>query len=122
MAHVAVGFFPAGELEKALAMWPALLAGWDVHSYPAYCRGVDAHLRQLDLPAGTTVLLAPIEVKYFVRWCAKEGLDPAAPASRSRYATTVATRGRTRAWPPAPSDSCWCGAEKPYEECCGASA
>jgi hypothetical protein len=120
--HIAVGWFPAGELEKALALWPDIVAGWGVSSYVDYCRSVDAHLRQLDLGPDTSVLLAPIEVKYYVRWCTKEGVDPAVSSSRSRYATTIATRGRTRAWPPAADKGCWCGRDAAYAECCGAGS
>jgi hypothetical protein len=120
--HVAVGWFPEGELEKALALWPGLVATWNVRTYADYCRGVDAHLRALELEPGTSVVLAPIEVKYFLRWCSKEGLDPAEPASRSRYATTIATRGRTRKWPPDAHKGCWCGRDESYADCCGRAA
>ena len=120
--HIAVGWFPVGELEKALALWPGLVAGWGVSSYEEYCRAVDTHLRQLDLGPDTSVLLAPIEVKYFVKWCANEGVDAAEPSSRSKYATTIATRGRTRPWPPAPDKGCWCGRDEAYALCCGVEA
>jgi hypothetical protein len=118
--RVAIGWFPAGELEKALAYWPTLLKGWGATSYVDYCRAVDHRLRGLDLPPGTEVLLAPIEVKHFVKWCAREGIDSAAADSRSMYATEVAGRGRVRRWPPAPGKRCWCGRDKAYETCCGA--
>ena len=117
--RVAVGWFPAGELEQALALWPALLEGWGVSGYAEYCHGVDRHLRALDLPDGAEIVLAPIEVKYFVKWCAREGVDSAAPDSRSMYATDVATRGRVRPWPPKPGKRCWCGRDEAYETCCG---
>lgn len=117
--RVAVGWFPAGELEKALALWPNLVAGWDVASYVDYCHAVDRHLRELELPPDTSVLLVPIEVKYFLRWCAKEGMDAAAAESRSNYATTIATRGRVRPWPPPRDKRCWCGRDEAYEDCCG---
>ena len=106
--HVAIGWFPAGELEKALALWPNLLDGWGVSGYAEYCRAVDHHLRQLEFGSETDVLLAPIEVKHYVKWCAREGLDSASPESRTSYAMEVATRGRTRPWPPAPGKRCWC--------------
>jgi hypothetical protein len=117
---IAIGWFPAGELEKALALWPGLVAGWGVSTYAEYCKGVDAHLRQLDLGPDASVLLAPIEVKQFLKWCATEGVDPAEPSSRSKYATTIATRGRVRPWPPAPEKGCWCGRDESYANCCGA--
>jgi hypothetical protein len=119
---VAVGWFPADELEKALALWPGLVAGWEVHTYVEYCRGVDRHLRQLDLGPDATVVLAPIEVKYYVKWCANEGRDPAEPSSRAAYATTIATRGRVRSWPPGPDKACWCGRDESYALCCGVDA
>jgi hypothetical protein len=120
-SYVAVGWFPAAQLEKARVLWPDLLGGWEVvSSYQDYCRAVDRHLRQLDLPGDTQVLLAPIEVKHFVKWCAQHGADPAAPASRAGYAKEVATRGRVQEWPPAPDRPCWCGGDKMYGACCGA--
>jgi hypothetical protein len=117
--HVAIGWFPAGELENALAIWPNLLDGWGVSGYVDYCRAVDRRLRQLDLPEGADVVLAPIEVKHFVKWCAREGVDSAASDSRSMYASEVATRGRVRPWPPAPGKRCWCGRDEAYQTCCG---
>jgi len=117
--RIAVGWFPAGELEQALAMWPTLLDGWGASGYAEYCLGVDRHLRALDLPDDASVMLAPIEVKHYVKWCAREGIDSAAPDSRSMYATDVATRGRVRQWPPKPGKQCWCGRDEAYELCCG---
>jgi hypothetical protein len=90
-----------------------------VTSHADYCRDVDQRLRALDLPEGTQVLLAPIKVKHFVAWCSREALDPAAPDSRSMYATDVATRGRARRWPPPRGKRCWCGRAEAYENCCG---
>jgi hypothetical protein len=100
-------------------MWPSLLAGWDVANHREYCRAVDRHLRELDVPADSHVLLAPIEVKYFVKWCSRHDADPAAPDSRAGYAKEVATRGRVQPWPPAPDRPCWCGRDNTYENCCG---
>jgi hypothetical protein len=117
--HVAIGWFPAGELEKALSLWPNLLAGWGVSGYPDYCHAVDHHLRVLELGPDTDVLLAPIEVKHFLKWCAREGIDSAAPESRTSYAMDVATRGRARPWPPPRGKRCWCGRDEAYEACCG---
>lgn len=116
---VAIGWFPAGELEKALGMWPQLLAGWGVSTHAEYCRAVDRQLRELELVPGSDVLLAKIEVKHFLKWCGREDVDPAAPDSRAAYAREVATRGRVKPWPPAPGKRCWCGRDKPYEDCCG---
>jgi len=118
--HVAIGWFPRGELEKARALWPNLFEGWAVSSHLDYCRAVERHLRQLELPTGTDILLAPIEVKHFVKWCAREDLDSAAADSRSKYAIEVATRGRVQSWPPPGGEPCWCGRGKAYKACCGA--
>ena len=117
--YLAIGWFPAGELERARVLWPNMLAGWAVASHRDYCYEVDRHLRQLDIPEDTRVLLAPIEVKPFIKWCAREGVDSAAPDSRSKYATTIATRGRVQPWPPAADRPCWCGRGQTYEDCCG---
>jgi hypothetical protein len=116
---VVAGWFPEGELEKAVALWPELIEGWDVHSYSDYCKAVDEHLRALDLGNDVEVSLAPIEVRRFIRWCSKVGADPSASTSRSKYATTMAARRRVRAWPPGPGQGCWCGKDLPYAECCG---
>ena len=115
---VAIGWFPAGELEKAVALWPQLLAGWGVSTHVEYCRAVDRQLRELELAPGSYVLLAKIEVKHFLKWCGRQDLDAAAPDSRAAYAREVATRGRVQEWPPAPGQRCWCGREKAYEDCC----
>src|SRR5262249_23746017 len=55
--YVAVGWFPAGELERARSLWPDLLADWDVSGYAEYCHEVDRHLRQLEFGTETQVLL-----------------------------------------------------------------
>ena len=117
---MAVGWFPAGELEKAISLWPQLVADWDVSGYLEYCHAFDRHLRALVLPDGVEVLLAPIEVKHYVKWCAAAGLDSGAAESRSSYASEVATRGRVQKWPPPPGKRCWCGRDVAYESCCGA--
>jgi hypothetical protein len=117
--NVAVGWFPAGELEKALGLWPNLLEGWNVSTHHDYCRSVDSHLRQLELLPDANVLLARIEVKNLIKWCARERMDPASPQSRAAYATEVATRGRVQQWPPRPGHRCWCGSGDAYETCCG---
>jgi hypothetical protein len=117
--RVAVPWFPAGQLEQALAIWPTLLDGWGVSGYPEYCRAVDRHLRELALPEDSEVLLAAVDVKHFVKWCARAGLDSAAPDSRSAYAMDLATRGRVRSWPPPAGKGCWCGRDEAYELCCG---
>ena len=116
---VAIGWFPAGELEKALALWPQLLAGWNVSSHAEYCHAVDHQLRELELLPDSAVLLAKIEVKQFMKWCEREDVDPAAPDSRAGYARETATRGRVQQWPPKPGKRCWCGRDKRYEDCCG---
>jgi hypothetical protein len=116
---IAIGWFPAGELEKALAIWPNLLEGWNVNGYASYCHAVDHRLRQLELTDDAEVLLAPINVKHYTRWCTRDGLDAGEPDSRSKYASDVVTRGRGRPWPPKPGKRCWCGRDAAYETCCG---
>ena len=118
--RVAVGWFPSGEYEQAVVLWPQLVAGWGVSSYREYTRAVDHHLRELELLPDAEVLLAPIEVKHYVRWCDREGVDPAAAESRTSYAMEVTTRGRARVWPPPHGRRCWCGRDDAYETCCGA--
>jgi hypothetical protein len=117
--NLAIGWFPAGELETAKALWPHLLHGWDAATYADYCRAIDRQLRELEVVPGTVVLLAQIRVKQFIAWCARERVDPASPDSRAAYATETATRGRVRQWPPKPRQRCWCGSGESYAECCG---
>ena len=118
-SYVAIGWFPAGQLEKARVLWPNLLGDWDVNGQADYCRAVDRQLRELELPTDTKVLLAPIEVKHYVKWCADHIVDAAAAQSRADYAKEVATRGRVQEWPPAADRPCWCGGDKKYGDCCG---
>ena len=115
---VAVPWFPPGQLELALSLWPELAEGWEDRSHAAYCRFVDRRLRDL---AGddTTVLIALVDVKPYVKWCAREGLDPSRAEARQRYAVDVATRGRVRPWPGPPDKPCWCGRGDSRATCCG---
>ena len=118
--RVAVGWFPAGQYEQAVALWPQLVAGWNVSDYREYTRAVDHHLRELELLPDHEVLLAPIELQHYLKWCAREVVDSAAAESRTTYAMEVVTRGRGRPWPPPAGKRCWCGRDEPYETCCGA--
>ena len=117
---VAIGWFPAGQFEQAVALWPDLVAGWRVSGFTEYCHAFDRHLRELELLPDTSVLLAAIDVKHYLKWCAQAGLDSGSPESRSRYAAEVATRGRAQPWPPKTGKRCWCGRDEAYENCCGA--
>jgi hypothetical protein len=117
---LAVAWFPPNQLELALSFWPELAEGWEDRSHAAYCRFVDRKLRQIPRDDGTRILVATVEVKPFVKWCAAEGLDPASATARERYAVQVATRGRVREWPGEPDKPCWCGRGDRYDTCCGA--
>ena len=116
---IAVGWFPVGQLEQALALWPGLVAGWGVNGYADYCHHIDRQLRALELADDTHIVLSPIEVKAYIRWCKNMLADSGEPDARSRYAAEVATRGRARPWPPPAGKQCWCGRDEAYEECCG---
>ena len=116
---IAVGWFPAGELEKALALWPGLVAGWGVTGYADYCHHIDRQLRDVAIDDDTHIVLSPIEVKPYARWCKNAVVDSGASESRSTYAAEVATRGRARPWPPPADKQCWCGRDASYAACCG---
>ena len=118
---LAVAWFPVGQLELALSLWPELARGWeDDRSHANYCRFVDRKLRTVPRDDGTHILIASVDVKPYVKWCSREGLDPGKPATREQYAVQVATRGRVREWPVAADKPCWCGRGKRYDTCCGA--
>jgi hypothetical protein len=117
---IAVAWFPPGQLELALSLWPELAEGWEDRSHAAYCRFVDRKLRAVPRDEGTRILIASVDVKPYVKWCSSEGLDPAAPTARERYAVEVATRGRVREWPGPADKRCWCGRGDTRASCCGA--
>lgn len=94
---------------------------WDVNSYEEYCHLLQSHLLNL-AAVGIKPNLAPIRIEAYTHWCKSEGLDPGVPEARSKYASLLAVRGETVAWPPDRNDQSWCESGRKYKKCCGTVA
>ena len=118
MAEVEFGvaWFPAGEFEAALELWPGFIE-WPVGDHADYCAHIEADLRRY--PDGAELGLAPIRLGDYLPWCEEESLNPAKAETRARYAGVLARRGQLIPWPLGRNESCWCGSGQMYQWCCG---
>ena len=115
--HYSVGWFPRGQIGAALARWPSLAE--DLCDPDAYCRTIEARLRDVLRETGRQPSVAPLEVERLVAFAAENGIDPDSGAARSRLAAELGRRGESVAWPPNRNEPCWCGSGRKYKRCCG---
>ncbi|MCX5226435.1 SEC-C domain-containing protein [Streptomyces sp. NBC_00233] len=115
---VAVLHWPEPELDELLAAYPELEAEYP--TYRAHLTDIEASLREL-AQAGTPNLgIVRATVPSYEAFAASESTHPSNADLLPQYATTLAARGKATAWPPAWTDTCWCGSERTYGECHGA--
>jgi tetratricopeptide (TPR) repeat protein len=114
--NVAVGWFPAGDYERALELWPDLRELWEGIEHREYCRRMQASLRGWALRGGPRNLVA-LRLDEYLPWCEAHDRDPA--EARAAYAADMARIGRCQRWPPGRNDLCWCGSGLKYKRCCG---
>ncbi len=89
----AVAWYPRDQIDAALERWPSL-AG-DLEDPDAYCRIIEARLREVRSATGRAPSVAPLEVD------------------------AVVSRGETVPWPPGRNETCWCGSGRKYKRRCG---
>jgi hypothetical protein len=114
-ASVAVGWFPAGDYERALELWPDLREVWQGIEQREYCRRMQASLRGWALHGGPRNLVA-LRLDEYLPWCSQHDRDPA--EARAAYAADMARLGRSQRWPPGRNQPCWCGSGLKYKRCC----
>ena len=114
-----MAWFQAGELEKALELWPGFIERWEIIDHADYSRHVDDELRILTANGVAPLEVAPVVVDELIAWCAEKQLDPEQAESRSQYAAHLSQQRRTISWPPAKGQTCWCGSGRRYGRCCG---
>jgi tetratricopeptide (TPR) repeat protein len=118
--EVGLAWFPKGEYERAIELWPSIREDWTSISHPEYCRSIERELVRFR-EAGTGIQwVAPITIDEYVKWCELQGRDPEESSSRANYAAEVVRTGTARAWPPGRNDLCWCGSMAKYKRCCAA--
>ncbi len=113
----AVAWYPRDQIQAAFARWPDL-AG-DLEDPDAYCKVIEARLREVQAATGRTPSVAPLQVEAFLAFASEQGLDPSTGSARSRFAAFLGSRGETVPWPPGRNDPCWCGSGSKYKRCCG---
>jgi tetratricopeptide (TPR) repeat protein len=116
---LAVAWFPPDQRAAALENWPDLAD--DFADPTRYARRLEGSLRDLARGLGQHPAIAPIDVAAFIAWADSEGYDPASGEARSVYAAELFRAGRVVPWPPSRNDGCWCGSDRKYKRCCGAT-
>ena len=117
---VALAWFPAGEYERAISWWPTLAENWAGVAHEDYCRRFDANLKWLRAHGAPVRGVVAIRVASYVAWCGQHGEDP--EEARAVYAARQSAEGHMVAWPPERNERCWCGSQRKYKKCCGASS
>ena len=125
---VALAWFPAGDYERALAMWPdfaasELVNGPDGHlPHDRYCREMQQKLIGYAEHGAPGLAVAPIQVEPFTDWCAERDREPDSPDARAGYAAHLARTGDpgVARFPPGRNEPCWCRSRRKYKKCCAA--
>jgi tetratricopeptide (TPR) repeat protein len=115
--HYSVAWFPRDEIDAALVRWPSLAD--DLNDPDAYCRTIEARLRDVRNEAGRQPAIAPLRVEQLVEFAEEHGIDPNSGAARSRLAAELGAVGESVPWPPGRNEPCWCGSGCKYKRCCG---
>lgn len=115
---VAVLHWPEDELQELVAAYPSLAAEYPSHE--EHLATIESSLRELAASGTPNLGVVSATVPSYEAFAASESSTPADASLLPQYATTLAARGLAVAWPPAPSDACWCGSGAPYAECHGA--
>lgn len=126
----AVAWFPAGDYEQAMGLWPDfaesdLIAGPDgLLPHPQYCRAMQQKLIEIAEAGVPTLLVAPVRVAPFTAWCAEHDEQPDSAEARAAYAAHLAVNGDPGlvVWPPDRNQVCWCGSGRKYKKCCAATS
>lgn len=127
-ARVALAWFPAGDYEQAVALWPDLAASDNVAGpdgpvpHPQYCRTLQRKLVEFADAGIPGLAIAPLRVAPFTAWCTENAKEPDSAETRAEYAAHLASSADpdVLSWPPARNEHCWCGSGHKYKKCCGA--
>ncbi|MEU2753761.1 MULTISPECIES: SEC-C domain-containing protein [Streptomyces] len=116
---VAVLHWPEDELAQLLAAHPALTTEYPSHE--SHLTAVESALRELATTGTPHLGTVSATLPSYEAFAASEAASPTDPSLLPLYATTLAARGRAKAWPPAEEGACWCGAGREYGVCHGAA-
>jgi SEC-C motif len=126
IGRMAFAWFPAGDYEQALSLWPDL-AGSDLVVGPdgplphqLYCRAMQEQLVEFAEANAPGLSVAPIRVAPFTAWCTEKAYDPDSAEARAEYAAHLAAGADPDvvSWPPGRNQPCWCGSGRKYKKCC----
>ncbi|MDI3344084.1 hypothetical protein QKW45_10130 [Streptomyces sp. AJ-1] len=115
---VAVLHWPEDELAQLLAAHPVLTTEFPSHE--AHLAAVESSLRELATSGTPHLGTVSATLPSYEAFAASESTTPTDPSLLPLYATTLAARGRAKAWPPANDAGCWCGRRREYGACHGA--
>lgn len=115
--HYSVAWFPRNQIDTALSRWPSLAD--DLSDPDAYCRTIEARLREVKGETGRQPSVAPLQVERLVEFAKEHDLAPESGVARSQLAAELGRMGESVLWPPGRNESCWCGSERKYKRCCG---
>lgn len=121
-----LAWFPAGDYERALTLWPdfagsELVNGPDGHlPHDRYCRELQHKLVDYAEQGAPGLAVAPLRVQAFTAWCAEHGREPDSSDARAAYAAHLGTEVGVIRFPPGRNEPCWCGSGRKYKKCCAA--
>ena len=130
IGRMAFAWFPAGDYEQALTLWPDL-AGSDLVVGPdgpvphrLYCRAMQEQLVGFAEAGAIGLSVAPIRVAPFTAWCTEKAYDPDSAEVRAEYAAHLAAGADPDvvSWPPGRNQPCWCGSGLKYKKCCATTS
>lgn len=128
VSAVALAWFPAGDYERALTLWPDF-AGSELANGPnghlphdRYCREMQRKLVGYAEQGASGLAVAPVRVGPFTDWCAEHNRDSDSSNTRAAYAAHLAAEGDPGIvrFPPGRNEPCWCGSGRKYKKCCAA--
>lgn len=127
---VSVAWFPAGDYEQALALWPDFAGSERVVgpdgpvAHRVYCRRMQEKLAEFAAAGFPGLAVAAIRMVPFTAWCAERGQEPDSAETRAAYAADLTAYGDPDVvpWPPGRNQQCWCGSGRKYKKCCGATS
>lgn len=113
-----MAWFPQGEYERAIDLWPSIRQQWSSIPHAEYCRSIERELVKFRDAGSGIRWVAPIGVDEYMKWCEPMNREPEESSSRANYAAEIVRSGAARPWPPRRNDPCWCGSGAKYKKCC----
>jgi SEC-C motif len=116
----AVLWWPDTQYQRLMRQLPELAPalGWP---WPQHIANTEKVLRLIGAAGRGTAWLIAAEFTGFVGYLKQAPTDPRAAETLRGYAAHAVVTGTPVPWPPRSRKPCWCGSDRRYKDCCGAS-